>query len=288
LHTILNSLGDEGKPACRNCSSRDVACEYADWTFVPESPFTATSRASSLTADGNVSRTTTLPSPSPYQSQDGGALSSRLLSPPLAPTSGSAEVLLLAAGETRSDTRQIAPWTPTHIDIDLIHRATTPSVWIEANLATQGPKTASSALLRFRYQVIPWMDSNNGRSVFGPAVMTLARINKPVSDCILYCMRLRDENIGTLGARSSDLDARQRLLERLLQEAALEADVGRAILALSGIFCTSPSEWATHLAPSVRRCAEEISSSRAPGFVTEPLKTLLRLHLKIGKTPVPG
>lgn len=166
------------------------------------------------------------------------ALSSHLPSPSLASISRSADAPSLAGGDTRSDTRQTAPRTSTHIDNDLVRGATTPSVWIEVNLAPRGPTTASSALLRFRYQVIPWMDSNNGRSVFGPAVMTLARVNKPVSDCILYCMQLRDGNIGTSGAMSSDLDARQRLLERLSQEAALEADVGRAVLAMSDIFCT--------------------------------------------------
>jgi hypothetical protein len=118
-------------------------------------------------------------------------------------------------------------------------------------------------------------------------MMTLARSNEVVSDCISYCVQARDDDTGS-GTASRNLDARQRLLERLTQEAALEADVGRALLALSDIFCTLPSEWATLLAPHVRRCAEEISSSRAPGFITEPLKTLLRLHLKIGKTSEEG
>jgi hypothetical protein len=82
-------------------------------------------------------------------------------------------------------------------------------------------------------------------------------------------------------------DARQRLLDRLSREAPLEADVGRALLAMSDVFCIPPSEWAARLAPSVRHCAEGISKSRAAGFVTEPLKTLLRLHLKIGKILIP-
>jgi hypothetical protein len=116
-------------------------------------------------------------------------------------------------------------------------------------------------------------------------MMTLARSSKVVPDCISYCMQSRDDSIGTApGAMSSNSDVRQRLLERLSQEAVLEADVGRALLAMSDTFRTPPSEWAAHLAPPVRRCAEAISSSRAPGFITEPLKTLLRLHLKIGET----
>jgi hypothetical protein len=297
LHTILKSIGDEGKPSCRNCSSRDVTCEYADYTFVPETPFTATSHPKSLAADGDFSRSNTVQSPSihvpsphsaitasPHQSHVGAMLSSHLPSPSLASISSSADAPSLAGGDPRSDNINIAPWTSaTYTDNNSTHEATIPSRWIGGHIPPQGPTNTSSALLRFRYQVSPWIDSNNGRSVFGPAMMTLARSSKVVPDCILYCMRSRDDSIGTPGTLSRDSDARQRLLERLSQEPALEADVGRALLAVNDIFCHPPSEWAARLAPPVRRCAEEISSSRAPGFITEPLKTLLRLHLKIGK-----
>ena len=269
---------------------------------MPETPFTATSHPKSLATDGDFSRTNTVQSPSihvpsphsaiaasPNQSQVGVALSSHLPSPSLASVSGSADAPSIAGGDPRSGNINIAPWTSAvHTDNDSTHEATIPSRWIGGHLAPQGPTNTSSALLRFRYQVSPWIDSNNGRSVFGPAMMTLARGSKVVPDCIFYCMQSRDSSMGSSGATPSSSDARQRLVERLSQEPALEADVGRALLAMSDIFCHPPSDWAARLAPPVRRCAEEISSSRAPVFITEPLKTLLRLHLKIGETPVPS
>jgi hypothetical protein len=281
---------------------------------VPEAPygaFTATSRASPLATERNVSQSNTVPSPSisilsqqlsqqaaattasAYQSQVGEALPSHRPSAPRSSTAGStADVLSLAAGESGNGSVRVGSWTSTlttstHTHDDLAYEIATPSRWINANYAPHGPTDASSALLRFRYRVVPRIDSNNGRSVFGPAMMTLARSSKAVSDCIFHFMRSRDENMGVPGAAMSgdSDDARQRLLDRLSREAPLEADVGHALLAMSDIFCTPPSEWAARLAPSVRHCAEGISKSRVAGFVTEPLKTLLRLHLKIGKFP---
>jgi hypothetical protein len=114
-------------------------------------------------------------------------------------------------------------------------------------------------------------------------MMTLARGNKVISDCIIYCMRVRDESGGTATAETYDCSTRARLLDELAQEGALTADIGRAVLTLSDVFCTPPSEWAKISAPTVRCDGGEAMQSRAFGFVTEPLKTLLRLQLKVGK-----
>ena len=96
-------------------------------------------------------------------------------------------------------------------------------------------------------------------------------------------MRLRDESSGTASVETYDSSTRARLFDVIAQEGALTADIGRAILAMSDVFCTPPSEWAKISAPPVRSYGGEASQNRAFGFVTEPLKTLMRLQLKIGK-----
>jgi len=113
--------------------------------------------------------------------------------------------------------------------------------------------------------------------------MTLARSNKAISDCIIYCMRLRDESGGTAGPENYDSGTRTRLLDEVVQEGALTADIGRAILAMSDVFGIPPSDWGRISAPPVRCYGGIVPQSRAFGFVTEPLKTLMRLQLKIGK-----
>jgi hypothetical protein len=245
-------------------------------------------------------RNDTVPSPStasqhtaitasPYQTQAVGVVAfSHRPSVPPSSTAASTDVLSLAAGESGNDIRRTGSWTSTHTHDDLAYEAATPSRAINGSYAAhQDPRNESSALLRFRYEVMPRIDSNNAKSVFGPAMMTLARSSKAVSDCIVHFMRARDESIGTPGALLGDSHAsRHRLYDRLSRESPLEADVGRALLVTSDSYWIPPSEWAARFAPPVRRCAEEISKSRASGFVTEPLKTLLRLHLKIGKAPM--
>ena len=96
-------------------------------------------------------------------------------------------------------------------------------------------------------------------------------------------MRLRDESGGAASADTYDSSTRTRLFDDIAQEGALTADIGRAILAMSDVFCTPPSEWAKISVPPVRCYGGEAPQSRAFGFVTEPLKTLMRLQLKIGK-----
>jgi hypothetical protein len=35
---LIRCLGDEQRPRCRNCISRDVNCEYGEWEFVSQVP----------------------------------------------------------------------------------------------------------------------------------------------------------------------------------------------------------------------------------------------------------
>lgn len=294
LYLVLKPiLGDEGKPACQNCSSRNVNCRYADWTFVSEGPFGSVAADEPQGDAVDVVKTITEPSsltplrigstPTSYQLQAGDLLPSHLPSPPIAPSPGFTVELSAGARQSLDENVPIASWSSVHAGEDFLYEATTPSRWINGNLSQQGSMSARSALLRFRYQVVPWIDSNTCKSTFGPTMMTLARGNRVISDCIIYCMRLRDESGGTAGAEIYDSSTRGRLFDEIAQEGALTSDIGRAILAMSDVFCTPPSEWIKISAPPVRCYGRDVPQSRAFGFVAEPLKTLMRLQLKIGK-----
>lgn len=217
---------------------------------------------------------------SPLRAHTGEPPPSGLPSQPLVVSSHSTHAHSIAVSDSGNEGGLVASWTSSHVDGDFVHEATTPPRRISGRLPQQRPTSTGSALLCFRYRVIPWI---NGAPAFGSATMTLAGSSKVISDCIFYCMRSRDDHIGTPGVMSSDSNTRRRLLDQLSAEAPLEADVGRTLIAMSDIFCTPPSEWASSLAPPVRCCAEEISRNPTSSLVTEPLKTLLRLHLKIGK-----
>jgi hypothetical protein len=290
---LKSILGDEGKPACQNCSSRNVSCKYADWTFVSEGPFGSVAGGEEQEDRTDAVQITSEPSPftplrlgsasSSYQAQVGDLLSSHIPSPPTAPSPSFTIGIPAGAPPSLDENVHITSWTSVQASDDFIYEATTPSRWINGNLSQQGSMSARSALLRFRYQVVPWIDSNTCKSTFGPTMMTLARSNKTISDCIIYCMRLRDESGGTFSAEIYDSSTRARLFDETAQESALTADIGRAILLISDVFCTPPSEWVRITAPPVRSYGGDLPQNRAFGFVTEPLKTLMRLQLKIGK-----
>lgn len=117
--------------------------------------------------------------------------------------------------------------------------------------------------------------------------MTLARSSKVILDCILYFMRLRDKVVGTPGFVFDDSGVSQRLMDDLSREDALTADVGRALLVMSDVLGTPPSEWSNITVPHVQCFGSRDPQSQRFGSIPEPLKTLLRLRLKIGELPMP-
>lgn len=305
LHSDSNAdmnSGDEQKPRCQNCRDRNVTCTYGDWTFVSQGPypsgtdetapedtiddaqeFTAVesppltaSRAPNATPSSNAIHSPQLPVRQPLLSQ--------MVSPNVTRSPHSTRAPVGVQGPGRNDHDEaLASWSATYVGVEPIYEATTPSRWIDSSLSQRGSLSPHSALLRFRYQVVPWLDSGNCKSSFGPTIMTLARSSRIILDCILCCMRLRDKAIGTPGHVSDDSGLRQRLLDDLAREDALTADVGRALLAMSDVFGTPPSEWSTIAAPHVQCFGSLASQSQHFASIPEPLKTLLRLRLKIGK-----
>lgn len=300
----MNS-GDEQKPRCQNCRARNVTCTYGDWTFVSQGPypsgtdetapedtvddlqdFTAiesppltASRAPNATPSSNAIHSPQLPVRQPLLSQ--------MISPLIERSPHSMSTQVGVQGQGRNNDEAPVPWPSACLGAEPIYEATTPSRWIDSSLSQRGSLSPHSALLRFRYQVVPWLDSGNCKSSFGPTIMTLARSSKVILDCILYCMRLRDKAVGTPGSVFDDSGIRQRLLDDLVREEAPTADVGRVLLAMSDVFGTPPSEWSnisvSHLQCFGRRASESQHFTSMP----EPLKTLLRLRFKIGMFPWP-
>jgi hypothetical protein len=208
----------------------------------------------------------------------------QILSSPSTQPPTSTDPLVIPVGQDLSNAQQAASWTSTHTGEVSIFETRTPLGWIHGSLPQQGSASTQSGLLGFRYRVAPWIDSNDCKSTFGPDMMTLARGSKIISDCIVYCMWLWDGKSGTSGAIFDDSSKRQTLLEQLSQEEYLITETGRALLAISEIFRKAPSEWASISAPSGPSRDEEALRNLRFDPTPEPLGTLWRLVLKIGKT----
>ncbi|KAH0287522.1 hypothetical protein KCU62_g5870, partial [Aureobasidium sp. EXF-3399] len=72
-----------------------------------------------------------------------------------------------------------------------------------------------------------------------------------------------------------------RLLERLVREDAFTSDVGSALLSIGSVFYTPPSEWANIVSVCEAHLPESVISSAGFELTPEPLKSLLRLQLKV-------
>jgi hypothetical protein len=287
-------LGDEGKPACQNCSSRNVACTY-DWTFVSQSPALSTASNGPLRSEmdqfsissGTTPPPTSLPRPIIDHARHAlveGISPSQILSSPSTQPPTSTDRLLMPVGQNLGSAEPTVSWTSTHTGDVPLFEARTSLGWIHGSSPQQVSTSIPSGLLGFRYRVAPWIDSNDCKSTFGPDIITLARGSKIISDCIAHCMWLRDGNFGTSSAMFDDSSARQTLLEQLNQEEYLTTETGRALLTISEIFRKPPSEWAGISTPSGHSRDEDAFRNLRSDPTPEPLGTLWRLVLKIGKT----
>ncbi|KAG9659370.1 hypothetical protein KCU64_g3903, partial [Aureobasidium melanogenum] len=117
--------------------------------------------------------------------------------------------------------------------------------------------------------------------MFGPAIMTLARDSKVIADCVSICVQMSDEGLHMGSTTSAGLIVPSRLLEQLAREDAFIADVGFALLSIGSVFCTPLSEWTIIASTYEARQAETVLSTGGLELTPEPLKSLLRLQLKI-------
>lgn len=150
----------------------------------------------------------------------------------------------------------------------------TPSRWNDIVLFEQNSSERQTAMLRFRYQIVPWLDANAARSTFGPKMMILAAEKSIIMELIIWVAMRRSESTG------QDIEHQriEQLQHRLSLEDGFVNDVGQSLLALSRFFHTCPSAWTSLYsdAVSVRHRYHFFGSQE------EPLQTLDRFHFKTG------
>ncbi|CAF3596406.1 unnamed protein product [Fusarium graminearum] len=267
---------DEQRPQCGSCQGRNVTCEFKEWTFVP-------GVRSSLRRDGCARDDTRGDTPDESDSllpmqdsllsfiDDSTSTLDPVLASPLPSTVRSDRID--SAPNTTTTTSQPTTTAPTQNQNNEGNQIPTPARWNETVLSEQNSSERQTAMLRFRYQIAPWLDSNAPRSTFGPKIMTLAAEKSVIMDVIVWVAMRRSRSTT---APEGDFHLVQHLQHRLSLESAFTADVGRSLLALGNFFYTSPSEWA-NLHPD-----RTFGEDRYQFFASqeEPLKTLDRFHYK--------
>jgi hypothetical protein len=201
-------------------------------------------------------------------------------STPQSMTSTVAPVTGVEQSVTNSDPMPV--WMSNVLTNDLTYTEVTPQQPTDERSWQQRSMNRQSALLRFRYQVVPWIESNNCKSIFGPAIMTLARDSRIISECISASVRTTGDDLDEGSITSVGLSMPTRLLDQLACEDNMTAEIGFALLTISSVFYTPPSEWAVIALTCEARLAESVILGGGFELTPEPLKSLLRLQLKIG------
>ncbi|CEI70662.1 hypothetical protein FVEN_g851 [Fusarium venenatum] len=268
---------DEQRPQCGSCQGRNVTCEFKEWTFVPG--VRSSLRRDDCARDDTRGDTpeesdSLLPMQDSFVSfiDDSPSTLDPVLASPLPSTVRSDRID--STQNTTTNTSQPTTITSTHHHPNNEgNQIPTPARWNETVLSEQNSSERQTAMLRFRYQIVPWLDSNAPRSSFGPKIMTLAAEKSVIMDVIVW-VAMRRSRASTVS--EGDFHLVQHLQHRLSLESAFTADVGRSLLALGNFFYTSPSEWA-NLHPD-----RSFGEDRYQFFENqeEPLKTLDRFHFK--------
>ncbi|KAI5194518.1 hypothetical protein E4T38_09551 [Aureobasidium subglaciale] len=270
-----------------------VTCEYGDWTFVSDGP--PTSRAdddtSHVRVDDNVHAivastpmaTPSLPDDIISYNEAGGIspFLSHVQKPSTPQSIASTTGTVAVATQSATGIGPNTAWTSNEFADDMTYAQSIPRQTIYERSWQQRSINRQSPMLHFRYHVVPWIESNDCKSLFGPAIMSLARDSKIIFDCISTCMRSRDDNLDLEHITSAGLTAPSGLLERLVHEDPFTTNVGYALLAISSVYNTPPSDWSIIASTREPRLAEAVLSSGGFELTLEPLKSLLRLQLKV-------
>ncbi|KAF4459274.1 hypothetical protein FALBO_13973 [Fusarium albosuccineum] len=256
---------DEKRPKCGSCEERSVACEYKEFTFVPNVRSSERHERQQIDVGDDTGSSMLIPDevlppakPSP-------------LNPPIVDSPSNSNVLLSAS----MDTAYGAPpsvISPSQQQLGDGHQIPTPAKWNDTVLCGHSSSNEQTALLRFRYQLAPWLDSNTPRSSFGSEIMTLAREKPVIMDAIIWFAMCRDKHTAIEDARFHEIQ------EQISLEDSCTKDVGRSLLALGSVFSLRPSQWSTfpfHL-------PDQDAGLQSLQDKDEPLKTLIQFHLKIG------
>ncbi|RGP78318.1 hypothetical protein FLONG3_3633 [Fusarium longipes] len=270
-----DSLPSKPLESCGSCQGRNVTCEFKEWTFVPgvRSSLRKDERVRDDTRDDTSDEPDTLlpmqDSLLSFIDDDPSTLDPVIDGPPPDTTRSNR---VDSTQNNTSTTTQPATTATTHHNNNEGNQIPTPARWNETVLSEQNSSERQTAMLRFRYQIAPWLDSNAPRSSFGPKIMTLAAEKSVIMDVIVWVAMRRSRGSAV---PDGDFHLVQHLQHRLSLESAFTADVGRSLLALGNFFYTSPSEW-------VGLHSDRPFGDRYQFFGNqeEPLKTLGRFHFK--------
>lgn len=271
-----------------------MTCEYGDLTFVSDGPQRSVAVGDASQVDvGDDSHDPAAASPSVavpqfssdranYHRADGANPSvNHVQEYSTSQSHVSTGVAFTATRQSVTDSDTTIAWTSNDLTDDMSYAEIIPRQAIDEHSWQKRLMKRQSTLLRFRYEVAPWIESNNCRSMFGPAIMIIARDSKIISDCISACVHPRDESLDTGSTTPAGLTVPSRLLEQLAREDKFIADVGFTLLSISSVFYTPPSEWAFIASTCEARQAESVLPAGGLELPLEPLKSLLRLQLKI-------
>ncbi|RSM06678.1 hypothetical protein CEP52_005603 [Fusarium oligoseptatum] len=261
MRLLTDHQGDEKRPRCGSCQERSVTCEYKQWAFVSE----VASAPSDI--DNTPGRNQDM-AQSPVFAQD-DLLSLPKAASPVRALNHSPPNAVYSAKDSGTET---APFdTSPAVSLARTYESTgnqilTPSTWDD-----KAGQCKQRAMHCFRYQLVPWIESNAPKPSFGSNMMTLAQDKPVIMDAAIYLARHRTSR----GETSSE--ELQELHHRLLLENTFVGDVGRSLLALGDLFNGGPSLW-----PQFRFYHQQPDTQPEPlEDIAEPLKSLLRFHIKI-------
>ena len=134
-------------------------------------------------------------------------------------------------------------------------------------------------LRHFRYNMVPWIDCDAVGSRFGTEIMSLAQRERAIHLSILAVSSYQLALINQLNddfQRTSKLRADAKAC--LKYEIDLIRTIGLGLLAITHLFDSPPSKWKNS---AFHRSVYE-SGCSAENYSKEPLRTLLRMHARIG------
>ena len=141
-------------------------------------------------------------------------------------------------------------------------------------------KRDAAILLHFRYNIVPWVDLDTPGSRFGSDIMRSAQSNNAI---LLSIIALSTTQLELLKKTSYLEEASDSFLQQAeSQLRSLDGwtrSICQHLLAVGRFFRSRPSEWGNSFLYDAN------SHLRSPlEYLDEPLRTLTRLELRIGKT----
>ncbi|KAF3356199.1 hypothetical protein VdG1_06293 [Verticillium dahliae VDG1] len=265
---------DEKKPSCGSCQERNVTCLYKPLTWVAD---VQTLPAGSPNGHlGHPARHESsdppLPTPRRGSSPSSASVGEAATRKTVARHHGRIHVDNASASYSMSpgaaSARQV--FTPAHVG--------TPHAFANTTAAQSAERAV--ILRSFRYDIAPIVDSSAPRSTFAVDVLELAQREDVIVRAIALVVQSRSMFPSLYPPAEMYTSEKEReLLDELSTKDAPVAHVGLSLVTLGGFFGRPPSRWPNHMVrhPNIEPSDLFLHSDK------EPLKSLVRFQIKIGK-----